>query len=274
MFAPYIFPPKHFCFPVFFSSPEWHFTRKKVSKNFAGKISSPKTLLLQGLFPKIYSQENFLKKKNCSPFSSPNVHPKNLLPKYFLPRICCQTFLLSIFLLTMKFYLQKFLQNIFAGEISSSQESLLQNFLPRKFLPKKIVLHFAPLIFIQKNLLPKFFLPRICCQTFLLSIFLLTMKFYLLAKFPPHKNLSSKTWSPKFPPKKICFKKKLFPILHPPPPPPPPKKKSFKIICSPNISSQTFLLSILLLTKNCFPNFAPQKSLLPKPLCGAVMSPD
>ena len=44
---------------------------------------------------------------------------------------------------------------------------------------------FAPQIFPLKNL-------RICCQTFLVSIFLLTMKFYLqkiflLAKFPPHK---------------------------------------------------------------------------------------
>ena len=52
----------------------------------------------------------------------------------------------------------------------SSQENSFQ----KKFVP-----HFAPLIFIQKNLLPKFFLPRICCQTFLLPIFLLTMKFHL-----------------------------------------------------------------------------------------------
>ena len=135
-----------------------------------------------------------------------------------------------------------------------------ENFFQKKFVP-----HFAPLIFIQKNLLPKFFLPRIVCQTFLLSILLLTMKFYLQkstkiflqAKFPPHKNLSSKTWSQKFPLQKICFKKKLFPIL----PPHPPKKNyffSFKRICSPNISSQNLLPNIFAL------HITSHKKLLPK----------
>ena len=91
----------------------------------------------------------------------------------------------------------------------------------------------------------------------------------MLAKFPPHKNLSSKTWSPKFPLKNICFKKKLFPIL----PPPPQKKKkkyfSFKRICSPNISSQNLLPNIFalhilkkLLPKFCSPKiFAAQTTL-------------
>ena len=79
--------------------------------------------------------------------------------------------------------LQKFcLQNFLPKRICSSKHAP-HNFLPRKFLSKKFVPHFAPLIFIQKNLLPKYFLPRICCQTFLLSIFLLTMKFHL-RKFP------------------------------------------------------------------------------------------
>ena len=111
-------------------------------------------------------------------------------------KICSQIFLIPI----------SFLQNIFASQYSflppndfllakNSPKILLAKFPPRKnlllqnmlpkissqenFFQKKIVPHFAPLIFILKNLLPKFFLPRICCQTFLLSIFLLTMKFYL-----------------------------------------------------------------------------------------------
>ena len=80
----------------------------------------------------------------------------------------------------------------------------------------------------------------------------------------------SKTWSPKFPPEKICFKKKLLPILPPPPPTHTQKKqlvfrsKEFAPqIFPPQNCCQTVLLVILLLTNNCFPNFAPQKSLLP-----------
>ena len=156
-------------------------------------------------------------------------------------KTCSQNFLLPI----------SFLQNIFASQYSSlppndfllaknSPKILLAKFLPQKnlllqnmlpkissqenFFQKKICSHFAPLIFIQKNLLPKFFLQRICCQTFFAlhisshNEILLTkiLKNILQAKFPPHKNLSSKTWSQKFPLQKICFKKKLFPILHPP----------------------------------------------------------
>ena len=178
----------------------------------------------------------------------------------------------------MTFYTRKNSPKILLAKLPPQKNLLLQNMLPKissqeNFFQKKIVPHFVPLIFILKNLLPKFFLPRICCQTFLLSIFLLTMKFYLqkilqnsfVAKFPPHTNLSSKTWSPKFPLKKSCFKKKLFPILHPPPPPPPQfffhSKEFAPQIFPPKICCQTFLLSILLLTKNCFPN------LLPKNLC-------
>ena len=186
-----MFPPKHFCFPVFFFFPQMTF----------------------------YSQEILQK---CG--------WQNVLPK----RIC-------------------------------SSKTCSPKFPPKKIPFKKFVPHFAPLIFIQKNLLPKFFLPRICCRTFLLSIFLLTIKFYLqkflqnilLAKFPPHKNLSSKTWSLKFTPKKISFKKKFFPIL-----PPPPQKKKFiqKNLLPkyflPRICCQTFLLSIFLLTvKFYFPKF-------------------
>ena len=111
-------------------------------------------------------------------------------------KICSQFFLLPI----------SFLQNIFASQYSflppndfllaknspknllakfpPQKDLLLQNMLPKissqeNFFQKKFVPHLAPLIFILKNLLPKFFFPRICCQTFLLSIFLLTMKFYL-----------------------------------------------------------------------------------------------
>ena len=109
--------------------------------------------------------------------------------------------MLSIFLLPISF-----LQNIFASQYSflppndfllakncpkillakfpPQKNPLLQNMLPKissqeNFFQKKFVPHFAPLIFILKNLLPKFFLPRICCQTFLLSILLITMIFYL-----------------------------------------------------------------------------------------------
>ena len=111
-------------------------------------------------------------------------------------KICSQKCLLPI----------SFLQNIFASQCSflppndillaknfpkillakfpHQKTLLLKGMLPKissqeNFFQKKFVPHFAPLIFSQKNLLPQFFLPRICCQTFLLSIFLLTMKFYL-----------------------------------------------------------------------------------------------
>ena len=111
-------------------------------------------------------------------------------------KTCSQNFLLPI----------SFLQNIFASQFSflppndfllvqnspkillakfpPQKNLLLQNMLPKissqeNFFQKKFVPHFASLIFTQKNLLPKFFLPRICHQTFLLSIFLLTLKFYL-----------------------------------------------------------------------------------------------
>ena len=143
-----------------------------------------------------------------------------------------------------------------------------ENFFQKKFVP-----HFAPLIFIQKNLLPKFFLPRICCQTFLLSIFLLTMKFYLQksskiflqANFPSHKNLSPKTWSQKFPLQKNCFKKKLFPILHPPPP-----QKNFFFSFKKNLLPKYFLPKFA--AKHfCSPYYFSQKIasqiLLPKNLC-------
>ena len=222
--------------------------------------------------------EKPLKKKIC---------PQNcLLPISVLQNIFASQY---SFLPPNDFLLAKNSPKILLAKLPPQKNLLLQNMLPKissqENFFQKIVPHFAPLIFIQKNLLLKFFLPRICCQTFLLSIFLLTMNFtyknsskiFLLAKFPPHKNLSSKTWSPKFSLKKICFKKKLFPTSPSPPPPPPPiffhSKEFAPHIFPPKICCQTFLLSILLLTKNCFTNFAPQKSLLPKSLCGAVMAP-
>ena len=127
---------------------------------------------------------------------------------------------------------------------------LLQNMLPKNFLPRKVLSkqicfqfcspnfyskEFAPQIFPPKNLLPNIFALYISSHNEIL-LTKNSSKIYLLAKFPPHKNLSSKTSSLKFPPKKICFKKKLFSILPLPPPPP----FSFKRICSPNISSQKF----------------------------------
>ena len=219
--------------------------------------------------------EKPLKVKTCS--------QNFLLPISFLQNVFASQY---SFLPPNDFLLRKNSPKILLEKFPPQKNLLLQNMLPKicsqeNFFQKKFVPHFAPLIFIQKNLLPKFFLPRICCQSFLLSIFLLTMKFYLQksskiflqTKFPPHKNLSSKTWSQKFLSRKFALKRNCSPFCSPPPPPQKEIFFSFKRICSPNISSQN-LLSILLLTKNCFPNFAPKKSLLSKPLCGAVMAPD
>ena len=194
-----------------FLSPNDFLLAKNSPKILLAKFPPQKNLLLKNMLPKISSQENFFQKKICSPFCSPNFHPKEFAPQIFPPK----NLLPNIFALTMKFYLQK------------------------------------------------------------------SSKIFLQTKFPPHKNLSSKTWSQKFPLQKICFKKKLFPIS--PPSPPQKKKKTTTFFHSkefapqifpPIICCQTFLLSILLLIKNCFPNFAPQKSLLSKPFCGAVMAPD
>ena len=183
--------------------------------------------------------------------------------EYFLPRIKGSSETSSIFL-TLVFKLVLWLKNFCSPYLSSktvlfpsilffprmtfySQEILQkfcwQNFLPKrncssktcspKFPPKKIPFkknlfpillpnfhpkEFAPPFFPPKNLLPNILALYISSHNEILLI-----KIFLLAKFPPHKNLSSKTWSLKFPSKKICFKKKLFPIL--PPPPPAPKKK-------------------------------------------------
>ena len=115
------------------------FTRKKISKNFAGKISSPKESAPPKHAPQNFLPRKFLSKKNVPHFAPLIFILKNLLPQFFLPRISCQTFFLSIFLLTMKFYLQKILQNTFAGEISSSQESLLQNLVPKISSQEKLL---------------------------------------------------------------------------------------------------------------------------------------
>ena len=194
--------------------------------------------------------------------------------------ICSQKFLLLISFLQNTFISQySFLSpsdillarnspKILLAKFPPQKNLLLQNMLPKissleNSFKKKIVPHFAPLIFIQKNLLPKFFLPRTCCQTFLLSIFLLIMKFYF-------KNsskmflLASNTWSLKFPPRKICFKKKLFPIL-----PPPPKKKKIhskefapQIFPPKNLLPNLFALHITS-HKKLLPKFCSPKSLLP-----------
>ena len=90
-------------------------------------------------------------------------------------------------------------------------------------------------------------------------------KIFLQAKFPPHKILSSKTWSQKFPLQKICFKKKLFPIL-----PPPPKKKKKKKFIQKNLLPKYFLSKFA--TKHfCSPYYFSQRIasqiLLPENLC-------
>ena len=197
-------------------------------------------------------------------------------------KICSQIFLLPI----------SFLQNIFASQYSflppndfllakNSPKILLAKLPPQKnlllqnmlhkissqenfFQKKKCVPHFAPLIFILKNLLPNFFLPRICCQTFLLSIFLLTMIFYLQkilqnifageissSQESLHQNLVPKISSQE----KFALTRNCSPFC---PPPPPPNFFSFKRICSPNISSQNLLPNIFAL------HISSHKTLLPK----------
>ena len=132
--------------------------------------------------------------------------------------ICSQKFLLPI----------SFLQNIFASQYSFfprmtfySQEILQkfcwQNFLPKricssktcspKFPPKKIPFkkfcssfcspnfhptEFAPQFFPPKNLLPNIFALYISSHNEIL-LTKNSSKIFLLAKFPPHKNPSSKT---------------------------------------------------------------------------------
>ena len=208
-FAPHIFPLKHFCFPVFFSSPKWLFTRKKFSKNFAGKISSPKESAPPKHAPQNFLPRKFLSKKICSPSCSPNFHPKEFAPQIFPPK--------------------NLLPNIFALHISSHNEILLTK-NPSKYF---------------------------CWRNFLLTRI-------SPLKLGPQNFL----W------RKVALKRNCSPFC---PLPPPQIFFSFKRICSPNISSQNLLPNIFalhILTKNCFPNFSPQKSLLPKQLCGAVMAPD
>ena len=106
---------------------------------------------------------------------------KFLLPISFLQNIFVSQY---SFLPLNDFLLAKKSPKILLAKFSPQKNLLLQNMLlkissPKNFFQKKFVPHFAPLIFLQKNLLPKFFLPRICYQILLLSIFLLTMKFYL-----------------------------------------------------------------------------------------------
>ena len=144
MFAPYIFPPKHFCFPVFFSSPEWHFTRKKFSKNFAGKISSPKDSAPPRHAPQNFLPRKFLSKKICSPFCFPNFHPKEFAPPIFPPK--------------------NLQPNIFALHISSYNEILLTKIPPKYFCWRNFLLkRISPPKLGPQNFLPrKFALKRNC----------------------------------------------------------------------------------------------------------------
>ena len=162
-----------------FLPPEWLFTRKKFSKNFAGKILSPKESAPPKHAPQNFLPRKFLSKKICSP----NFHPKEFAPQFFPPK----NLLPNIFALHISSHneilLTKILQNIFAGEISSSQESLLQNLVPKissKFALKRNCSPFCPppppppppppqkkiFFFIQKNLLPKYFLPKFAAKHF------------------------------------------------------------------------------------------------------------
>ena len=193
-----------------------------------------------------------------------------MLSNFFCsPYLSSKTFLLPsiLFFPRMTFYsqktLQKFCRQTFLPQRISSSKTCSPKFPPKKIsFKKKIVPHFAPLIFILKNLLPKFFLPRICCQTFLLSIFLLSMIFYL-QKSPPNyfcwRNfLLTRISPPKLGPqnflsRKVALKRNCSPFC-----PPPKNFFSFKRICSPNISSQNLLPKIFAL------HITSHKKLLPK----------
>ena len=129
---------------------------KNSPKILLAKIPPQKNLLLQNMLPKISSQENFFKKKNCSPFCCPIFHPKEFAPQIFPPK--------------------NLLSNIFTLHFSSHNEILLTKI----------------------------------------------SKIFLLAKFPPHENLSAQFGPQNFLPRKFAFKNKLFPMCPPPPPPPPP----------------------------------------------------
>ena len=201
-------------------------------------------------------------------------HQNFLLPISFLSKI----FLLPSILFSppMAFYSQKILQKHFAGKISSPKESAPpkhapQNFLPRKFLSKRICSPFCFPNFHLKEFAPPIFSLKICCQTFLLSILCLTMKFYLqnsfkiflLAKFPPHKNRLLQYLLPKISSQENLRRKEFVSHFAP--------KFSFKRICSPNISSQKiaakhfcplYYFSQKLLPKFCSPKiFAAQTAL-------------
>ena len=186
-----------------------------------------------------------------------------MLPISFLQNIFASQY---SFLPPNDFLLAKNSPKILQSKFPPPKNLLLQNMLPKissqeNFFQKKFVPHFAPLIFILKNLLPKFFLPRICCQTFLLSIFLLTMIFYL-QKSPPkyfcwRNFLLTRISPPKLGPqnflsRKVALKRNCSPFC------PPPIFISFKRICSPNISSQNLLPNIFAL------HIGSHKKLLPK----------
>ena len=183
---------------------------KNSPKILLAKFLPQKNPLLQNMLPKISSQENFFQKKNCSPFCSPNFHPKEFAPQFFTPK--------------------NLLPNIFALHISSHNDILLTKNPPKYFCW-------------QNFLLTRISPPKLGPQNFLSRKVALKRNCSPFCPPPPHQFFfHSKEFAPQIFPLKICC--------------------------------QTFLLSILLLTKNCYPNFAPQKSLLPKPLPGAVMAPD
>ena len=112
---------------------------KNSPKILLANFPPQKNLLLQNMLPEISSQENFFQKKKCSPFCSPNFHPKEFAPQIFPPK----NLLPNIFALHISSHnevlLTKILQNIFAGEIFSSQESLLQNLIPKISSPENLL---------------------------------------------------------------------------------------------------------------------------------------
>ena len=186
-----------------------------------------------------------------------------LLPISFLSK----TFLLPsiLFFLRMRFFLQKKKKKkknsktILLAQFPPQKTLLLQKMRPKipsqeNLFQKEFVYLFPILLskFSSKRICsPNFFLQTICCQTFLLSILLLTMKFYFIkssknflpAKFPPHKKLLLQNLLPKISSRENLLQKEFVPHFVP--------------FCPPNFHSKEFAPQIYI-RKNLLHIFSSQ----------------
>ena len=160
--SPYLSSPKHFCYPVFFSSPRMIFYSQKIlQKHFAGKTSSPKESA--SVSKTCYSKflpKKFLPKRICSPFCSPNFYPKEFAPWIFPPQIFFALHITSHNEILLANIPPKYFcwRNFLPTRICSSK-TCFSKFPPKKICLKKNLFPILPQMFIQKNMLPKFFLP-------------------------------------------------------------------------------------------------------------------